>query len=172
MKNNLIKTRENYLAYPEIVTWEENFSTGIELVDKQHRELVDLTNHLYQACIAGNDQMDLDLVFKDTMSHMVEYVRCHFTAEQELMKRVNYPNYDLHKMQHDYFIKRIIVSAADYESGRKFAPNIFVRTLKDWVYSHIALYDKSYADYVADQRQRGLLPDECLACRLSVAPTP
>ena len=171
MKNNLIITRTNHFTYhPEIVIWDENFSTGIELVDKQHKELVDLTNHLFKACIAGEDETAL--VFKDTMSQMVEYVRIHFTAEQELMKRVNYPGYDQHKMQHDQMIRKIILAATDYDSGKKFAPNLFVRTLKDWVFGHIAYYDKSYADYVADQRQRGLLPDECLACRLSVSPTP
>ena len=168
MKKIKKQTIENLFSnQTEIVTWEDSYITGIELVDLQHKELVDITNQLFQACLSGNDKVAI--VFKDTMAHMVEYVRYHFAVEQELMKRINYPNYYSHKMQHDHFVKEIISAAAEYNDGKKFAPNLFVRTLKDWVFSHIAYYDKSYAHYVNELRLKGFLPDQCIECRLSHA---
>ena len=37
------------------ITWDSSYEVGIEIVDKQHRHLVDLTNELYNACIGERD---------------------------------------------------------------------------------------------------------------------
>jgi hemerythrin len=147
-------TQDNSL---HIVYWENKFATGIELIDAQHKKLVDLTNGLYQACHAGSKSVDA--VFKEDMSRMVEYVRYHFTAEQELLKRINYPGYLDHKRQHDTLVKQILEAAKEYNEGKKFVPQNFVKTLKDWIFSHIAISDQVYAVYVHEQKKQGLLTD-------------
>ena len=142
----------------EIVTWGESYATGIELIDYQHKELVKLTNQLYQACLAGNEVVEA--VFKAAMSKMVDYVRFHFTAELELLKRIDYPDYNSHKKQHDTLVMNILEASKEYGDGKRFTPNNFVRTLKDWVFGHIAVSDKFYAAYVSEQKDKGLLTDE------------
>jgi len=144
----------------EIVVWEDKYATGIELIDNQHRRLVELTNQLYLACLAGEEA--LQTVFKDAMHRMVEYVRFHFSAELKLLQAIDYPDYHNHKNMHDNLIEDILDAAKDYEVGRKFVPNNFVRTLKDWVFGHIAVYDKIYAAYVADQIRKGDLTEKML----------
>lgn len=142
-----------------IVTWGENFATGIPLIDKQHMELVNLTNLLYQACLAGEHKT----AFKDAMSMMVDYVRFHFTAELELLKRINYPGYSEHKAEHDSLVKQILEAVQEFKAGRIFVPHSFVRTLKDWVFGHIGFTDRKYSKYVAEQKSLGLLSDKDLA---------
>ena len=144
----------------ELVTWDEHFVIGIELMDNQHKELVKLTNQLYYACLAGNDV--IAQAFKEAMSQMVEYVRFHFSVEAELMKRVNFPEYNEHKAQHDLLVKQILTAASEFQSGKKIAANNFVRTLKDWIFGHIAVYDKSYAAFIVKQKAKGLLTDKQL----------
>jgi hemerythrin len=39
-------------------------------------------------------------------------------------------------------------------------PNHFVRTLRDWILSHIALTDKLYAAFIETQKKKGLLSDQ------------
>ena len=134
-----------------LVTWSENYSVGIEHIDNQHKELVSLTNELYRACLAKNDTFEA--VFKETMSRMVEYVRYHFKAEMELLEKSNFPDLQNHKMQHDQLIFDILEAVREYNEGKKFVPNNFVRTLKDWIFSHIAFYDQAYAPYVRDYLQ-------------------
>ena len=136
----------------DIVTWNENFATGFEHLDDQHRELIRLTNQLYRACLTGIDV--LDAAFKETMSSMVEFVKYHFSSEIELLMKINYPHYKLHKAQHDALIKDIIAAVGEYSSGKKFTPHNFVRTLKDWVFGHIAYYDKGYATFAADLKAK------------------
>ena len=146
----------------EIVVWDDKYATGIELIDNQHRQLVDLTNQLYFACFSGEGDEELFTVFKDAMSRMVEYVRFHFGAELKLLDAINYPDYHNHKKMHEDLIRDILEAAQDYEEGKRFVPNNFVRTLKDWVFGHIAVYDKIYAAYVAEQKRKGVLTDKML----------
>ena len=142
----------------EIVSWGESYATGIMHIDDQHKKLINLTNELYHACLAGNKA--LESAFKESMSRMVEYVHFHFSVEQELLKRINYPNYNDHKKQHETLIKNILDTSKEYGEGVKFVPNHFVRTLKDWVLGHIAVYDKLYASYILEQRNKGLISDK------------
>jgi hemerythrin len=144
----------------EIVIWEDKYATGIELIDNQHKQLVELTNQLYLACLAGDEVTST--VFKDAMSRMVEYVRFHFSAELKLLNAINYPDYHNHKKMHDDLVHEILDAAKDYSGGKKFVANNFVRTLKDWIFGHIAVYDKIYAAYVADERRKGLITDKML----------
>jgi len=143
---------------PHIIIWEDRYDTHIEHIDTQHKKLVDLINDLYHACLVG--QSSADTVFKEAMSRMVEYVHFHFTEEQELLKRINYPEYHDHKNQHDSLIKDILEAAKEFDEGKKFVPNHFVRTLKDWVLSHIAVYDKNYALFIAGQKRKSLSGEE------------
>jgi hemerythrin len=140
-----------------IVFWEDKYATGIEVSDTQHRKLIDITNELYRACLSGS--RTLDAVFKESLSRMVEYVRYHFTAEQELLQRIGYPNAHEHKMQHDSLIKQILEASENYEKGKQYVPNTFVRTLRDWVFGHIAVSDKLFSDYIHEQKRKGLLSD-------------
>ena len=138
-----------------IVTWDKSFATGITCIDDQHKELVALTNKLYQACLSG--EKSVGPAFNEAMHSMVDYVRFHFTFELELLKRIQYPSYNDHKSEHDYLVKQILAAVEKYETGRKYVPHDFVRTLKDWVFSHIAITDKLYAAYVVGQLKKGLL---------------
>ena len=144
----------------EIISWDEYYILKIELIDNQHKELVGLINQLYQACLIGNDAVDTK--FKETMGRMVDYVRFHFTAELQLLTRVNYPNLGEHKKQHEVLIKDILEAAKEHSGGKKFVPHNFVRTLKDWVLGHIAVSDKAYAAFIHDQKSKGLITDRLI----------
>jgi hemerythrin len=121
-------------------------------------ELVNLTNQLYRACLTSSEKAGM--VFKKAMGVMVEYVRFHFSAEQQLLKLINYPDWQSHKKQHDHLVIQILDAANEYNEGRKFTPNNFVRSLKEWVFGHIAVCDQMYAAYVKEQKNKGLLTDQ------------
>ena len=54
----------------------------------------------------------------------------------------------------------ILEASKEFGMGKKFVAHSFVRTLKDWVFSHIAFSDKLYAAYVTEQKSMGLLTDQ------------
>ena len=142
----------------EIVIWDNKYSTGIEEIDNQHKQLIVLTNELFQACMLGESAVKT--VFKEAMSRMVNYVNFHFSAEQELMQRTKFPDYAEHKTQHDSLIQQILAAVKDHKEGKKFVPNLFVRTLRDWILSHIAVYDKAYSLFIQGQIKKGVLSEK------------
>jgi len=139
----------------EIAPWDNKYATGIEKIDSQHKTLFALTNDLYRACLAGDTVTDV--VFKETLRKMVDYVRFHFSDELTLLKKVNYPGFNEQKAQHDGFVKQILEAVKDYEEGKKFVANSFVRDMRDWILGHIGYSDKKYAIYIADLKKKGLI---------------
>jgi len=139
------------------VDWSEKYATGIETIDRQHKELVELINRLYRACMQGGE--GIGPAFREAMHRMVEYVRFHLQEEMKLLERIDYPQAAEHKIQHDILVRNILSASRDFEEGEAFVPNKFVRSLKEWVLSHIAVYDKAYAEYIMEQRKKGRLDD-------------
>ena len=141
-----------------IVVWDNKYNTGIELIDSQHKQLIELTNELFLACREKDDV--LQAVFKNAMSRMVEYVRFHFDAEIRFLTALKYPDLQNHRKKHDLLVENILEAAIEYNEGRKYVPNNFTRTLRDWILSHIGFYDKAYTLYVREQIRTGKLTEE------------
>jgi len=144
----------------KIVTWDPKYSVGIKIIDEQHRELVSLTNQLHKACTSGETSIADE--FKDIMQQMVEYVRMHFSTENVLLESVGFPDYPEHKKLHETLVKDILTAVKEFEGGNRLAPNHFVRTLKEWIFGHIAFFDQAYAHYIHEQVRRGLIKKEQL----------
>jgi len=152
------ETMISHLSRPneELVVWSHIYETGVVLIDEQHKELLNLTNRLYKACLDG----DGHTMFREVMHHLVDYVKFHFSAELKLLEKVNYPNFQEHKKEHEDLARNILDAVRNYDEHKKLMPNAFVRTLKDWVFTHIAVSDRIYADYILNQKKKGLLSDK------------
>jgi hemerythrin len=137
------------------VEWDDRYSVGIPLVDAQHKELIRLTNDLYNACLEGTEAVKAP--FKEAIRGTVDYVKYHFAAEEKILENVRYPEIALHKKEHESFVRKILEGVKDFEEGKKFVPNVFVRYLKDWILAHIAVEDRKYADYILDLKKKNAL---------------
>jgi hemerythrin len=137
------------------VEWDGRYEIGIPLIDGQHRELIRLTNELYKACLEGDDAGRE--LFKVAIKAAVDYVKFHFSAEEKLLENVDYPQILVHKRQHEEFVIKILAETKNFEEGKKFVPNGFVRFLRDWILSHIGVMDKKYAGYILNLKRQGKL---------------
>ncbi|MDR1899901.1 MAG: bacteriohemerythrin [Treponema sp.] len=138
-----------------IVEWDDRYKIGIPRIDEQHKKLIDMTNKLYTACLRGDETAKA--FFRKTVHEAVDYVRFHFTTEEKILERIRYPNLTFHKKEHENFVKEIIRQVQAFEEGKKFVPNLFVRYLRDWVLTHIAVSDKLYANYLISLKKQGVL---------------
>ena len=134
------------------VEWQDEYSVGIPMVDDQHKELIKLTNELYQSCLDGDDQARAS--FKEVIQKTVQYIKFHFSAEERIMSNVKFPDYKEHKKQHEGFVKEVIEGAKRFEEG-KAVPYVFVDFLKKWILNHIALSDKKYSEFILSRRREG-----------------
>lgn len=138
-----------------IVTWQNSYSVGVKLIDEQHMELIQLTNKLYNSCLAGHERSRN--IFLDTIHEAVDYVGFHFGTEEKMMERINYPEYTEHKNEHTDFVKEVFIKVNEFNSGKIIAPITFVHYLKTWVLHHIGVCDRKLGKYLLALRENGEL---------------
>ena len=139
----------------DFISWDRRYSLGIHIIDDQHKELLRLTNTLYRAC--RQKQEFSRKCFRDAMQNAVKYIKVHFSTEEKIMEKINYPDMTKHKFEHQEFVKKVLSEAANFDEGQTFVPNRFVYFLKDWVLGHIAMTDRKMAEYLFEMKKEGRL---------------
>jgi hemerythrin len=142
MKDSIIA---GFQKHKEVVTWSDSYSVGINLIDEQHKGLLDLVNDLFNHS-TGNRNEEL-FYFKEVIQTVVEYIKTHLSTEEKLLAAVKFPDYTIHKKVHDEFTLEVIKSAKNFESGKRLVLEKFAYYLKDWILTHIAVMDKKYVPY-------------------------
>ena len=128
------------------VVWDDVFSVGFEPIDNQHKELVKMTNELFDRSKQG--AAVADKAFLQTIKKAADYARDHFSDEDKYMVQAGFPNLSEHRKQHDDFLATVIKAMQEFETGNT-APIELARFLKKWLLNHIAVSDKQYAPYLA-----------------------
>jgi hemerythrin len=128
-----------------VVNWSPTYSVGVALIDNQHKELLKLTNDLYNHCVG--DPESEHAYFKKVIKDAINYVKVHFSTEEQIMIKTGYPGYTEHKRQHDSFVLKVLGHVKDYEENNSVHLVDFTHFLKDWVLTHIAISDKAYFEY-------------------------
>ncbi len=131
----------------EIFPWNNNFSTGIPLIDEQHVRLVSLINTL-ATHLSQNDTTDL---LNDTLNELAAYAVYHFKSEEEIWNPVfkNDPMLVNHKNSHDAFLPSIleIKDTTDQVTHAKVLEEI-LKFLVNWLLQHILDSDRRMAKVV------------------------
>jgi hemerythrin-like metal-binding protein len=135
------------------VQWESKYALGVKSIDEQHKHLFDLTNELYEKCHLGESAVHDQFI--KTLHLMVKYVIEHFSAEEKIMEQIGYPRIAEQKEQHAGFTRKIIEESKKFESGTYGVPQELVHFLRDWIISHIAVFDQVLADYIHHLKKSG-----------------
>ncbi len=127
-----------------LVTWSEEYSVEVESLDRQHQKLFEMMNELHEAMKAGQGSR----VAPQILNSLLAYTREHFSEEEKLMKRANYPELASHKLEHDKLTEEVAQTASDYEKGRIMLSMKLPDFLRKWLQSHIVARDKRYSNYM------------------------
>jgi len=131
------------------LNWDWTFDIGIENIDNQHKELF---NRLDQLLISIEEGKGHDEVIK-TLDFLEEYVIKHFTEEEEIQNKTNYPLLNIQHMQHEEFksdlkeFRRVLETEG---TSTLLALNIHEK-LADWFKNHIINLDKDLGDFLQNR---------------------
>ena len=142
----------------KLVSWSDTFSVGVELIDEQHKGLLDMVNNMHSHA-AGNQTAELAYL-KSIIDKMISYVKIHFATEEKIMMAAKYSGYAEHKKVHEGFIHAVAEAFNGFISGKRLSLFTFTKFLKNWVFSHIAVMDKHYFEYlrrIATRKDNGKL---------------
>lgn len=124
------------------IVWDNNLDTGIDVIDKQHRRIVEYINKLHDVQETG----DLKKI-GEVLDELVDYTLSHFTFEESLMEEAGYPYIKAHKRVHQLFVKRVNEYLQRFQSGEDITLEL-LNTLKAWLINHIRNDDNDYSDIV------------------------
>jgi hemerythrin len=124
-----------------MLVWQDNLNTGIDIIDGQHRRIVDMINELHGAQMHGGAAVG------EVLDEMVDYTLSHFAFEEELMEEAGYPFCAAHKRVHDIFVKRVAEYQMRFRAGEDITDEL-KNMLSRWLFNHIRSDDKAYADTV------------------------
>lgn len=130
------------------IEWTDGLSVGIELVDNQHKELLEKLNDISHA-IEHNHSVES---ITKTLDFMMEYTDYHFGTEERHMEATDYPRIEYHKKMHKEFVDTLKGMTEDYledgaTQGLAESVNVF---LFNWLVKHIKGVDGAFGKYLKE----------------------
>ncbi len=126
------------------IEWNEKFLTKIEKIDEQHKVLVDIINKLYDDIIIKKDASQINELLIDLKIYTIN----HFSTEEKLLKKYNYPAEKEHIEEHQKFIRKISESLFDVDSTNISLGYKLLEFLRSWLLNHILTEDMKYVSHL------------------------
>ena len=127
--------------------WNQNFMTGLETVDEQHRELVRLING-FGDLLAGNivEFQDVEELFEK----LANYAIYHFNEEEQMMQviGIDQRHLDHHLDEHQRFLDELTSMQKGLSPHTPGVANNLLSFLTHWLAYHILGSDRDMADQV------------------------
>jgi hemerythrin len=133
------------------IKWDDKYLIGIEEIDEQHKHLVSLTNELYEmflSCGCSNSNVQA------VLEALAEYTIDHFTTEENLMARFEYPQREEHRQDHQKFVLRISEFNEHLKDGTEQLTLDIISFLRVWLLTHIFMVDSKCGEFIR-QKQHG-----------------
>lgn len=125
------------------LVWQDDLNTGIQVIDDQHRRIVDMINQLHDAREQGRDAVG------NVLSELVDYTLSHFAFEEALLEEAGYEFSRPHKRVHEIFIGRVSDYNLRFKAGEDIAQEL-IGLLSRWLFNHIRSDDAGYVQAVKD----------------------
>ncbi len=122
------------------INWSVDLDTGIEVIDHQHRQIVDFINQL-EVVNTTHDKAKL----KEVVDACVDYTLSHFAFEESLQEEAGYKYCKPHKKVHELFTRKVAEYQQRVDLGEDVGGELH-GMLARWLVNHIKRDD---ADYVA-----------------------
>jgi hemerythrin len=127
-----------------LVHWNNDLSVQVAEMDRQHQKLIGMINDLHEAMSKGKGKEIIGKIIEGLLS----YTKVHFSEEEKLMEKYQYPEVDAQKKMHKYFIDKPAQFKRDLENGKLGLTIDVSDFLSDWLKSHIQKEDKKYGPHL------------------------
>ncbi len=122
--------------------FKENYKTGIDFVDEEHKRLFEIAEEAHQ--------LQQNEFIPDKYDHIVkiledlrDYTKSHFAHEENYMKEIGYKGMFTQKVQHDAFIAKLDgLDLQSLDENSDEAISDILTFLTDWLVEHILNVDK------------------------------
>lgn len=128
--------------------WTEQLNIGIDVIDQQHRRIVEYINQLDDARSNGYSRDEIG----NLINELVDYTISHFGFEESLQEEAGYPFIKAHKKVHDLFAQRVSDFQTRFNQGEDVTKALN-SLLVTWLFNHIKRDDADYVQAVKQHLQ-------------------
>jgi len=130
------------------IVWKDEYSVGVKVIDDQHKELFRRVNKLFEDVSKGNVATVLE-----TLDFLNSYVIYHFSAEEQLMARSEYPELEMHRKEHEWFKKEVLsIREQVQKDGLGVSLTLKLnKLLVSWLIDHVTKTDIKFAPYIREE---------------------
>ncbi len=120
-----------------LLSWKDEYSVGIEAVDHEHRELIDLINRLHDELDAPAAKLTVPAFFGD----LLKGISAHFALEEKFMRDRGYNALDAHKGDHERLLDDLCEIMDAYEHSEDIDRVELAQRLDTWFTRHFRTHD-------------------------------
>ncbi|MHC4441544.1 MAG: bacteriohemerythrin [Planctomycetota bacterium] len=137
--------------------WDESYTVNIAEIDRQHKQLIELINHVYDALQQSKNQDTMKSAIDELdaqatgIDEMIDYTCYHFSTEEDYMLEYQYPGYDRQKEEHEQFVEKVKSFKRDFDEGKAVLSMELVQFLRKWLAGHILGLDKKYGPFLNEK---------------------
>jgi hemerythrin len=120
-------------------TWTSELEMGHPVIDAQHKESIDLVNKLLEASKQGQTADKI----APAVDFLISFAKKHFSEEETMMQKSNYPDLENHRAYHTDYIK-VITGLSDKLKQPGVTPavvNNIILHVGEWFVDHIKQQD-------------------------------
>lgn len=122
--------------------WDPSLSVGLDVIDNQHRRIVEYINELNSAMHEHAREK-----VGEVIDQMVDYTVTHFAFEEKLMEKAGYKLLPEHVAVHRSFTRQMHDYKKRFAAGEDVTRDL-LSTLRIWLTNHIKRDDKDYSPFV------------------------
>lgn len=131
---------------PVRIPWHDSYKVGIDTIDAQHHHLFEIADILYSAITS--DTPPTKAAVKSLLDQCADYVKLHFSHEEDLMAATTYPASAGHKTAHVAFTAAVMNVIKDFSEGKEIDLEELYAFISDWLVEHIIRVDRSLGTYL------------------------
>ncbi len=127
--------------------WDVSYSVGVASFDAQHKYIFNYINELRDTMMGkkGHDAVDKILV------SLLDYTNGHFFNEEIMLFKHEFPDFDVHKAEHDKFLSEIRGLYVRFKAGETDSRLIsaeIIAVVTELLQEHIMKTDMEYTSYL------------------------
>ena len=128
-----------------MIIFDKSMEVGVKLIDEQHKELISQLNAFVSMGAKSYDRAETTKM----LGSLGNYIRKHFSDEQNLHLKTAYPDAALHKEQHKIYIREFEELRKEYnEHGISTAFTLkLTNSIIGWIVRHIKSDDVNFGKY-------------------------
>jgi len=126
-----------------IIEWEKKYSVNVRKLDKQHKKIISILNDILNLDFQKKPQKTEKII-----DDLINYIKNHFSTEEEYLRKHNYPDFQAHKLEHEKFTVKVCEYQKDYLLDKSLPTISLFNFVWDWFSQHILVTDKKYQLYL------------------------